>query len=340
MPKAKSKKSKTKRRHESSSSSSYDDSSDSYSSSASESEDDYRVRKKQKSDTSKKQQKKDKKKAEKEKKKKTKNKISKEDYYSKSKEFRVWLMEEKNKPLDELSSKKSKAYFKKFVKKWNSGKLLKKYYKGIDFADEKASLTKYKWKFSGVGHQPLSRDLDGSISMSPFKTPQPTRFSTFGKSALNDAAGSKSVPPDAKFIGPSRPPPISQVERENNQEAERKRLQKERKDFKSYNKMVMDELAPKATGHEAKMERKYIRAHERRERQSSPGLGVENKSIMGGPSYDDVMERRRRKAEDKKDNMMHKANMKLTEYQLKEQAKMKALFDMAKANKNENSLWK
>eukprot|EP00057_Strongylocentrotus_purpuratus_P022144 XP_011676618.1 PREDICTED: uncharacterized protein LOC763426 [Strongylocentrotus purpuratus] len=249
-------------------------------------------------------------------------------------------MEEKNKPLDELTSKKAKEYFKKFVKKWNSGKLLKKFYKGIDFADEKSSLTNYKWKFSGKRHPSLSRDLDGSISMSPFKTPQPTKFSTFGKTAHKDAAGSKSVPPDAKFIGPSRPPPMSQVEIENNRETERKRVQKERKEFNSHNKMVMDELAPKATGREAKIQKKAIRAQERREREASPGLGVETKSIMGGPSYDDVMERRRRKKEDKKDNMVHKANMKLTEYQLKEQAKMKALFEMAKAHKNENSLWK
>eukprot|EP00057_Strongylocentrotus_purpuratus_P028159 XP_011682633.1 PREDICTED: uncharacterized protein LOC105446918 [Strongylocentrotus purpuratus] len=133
---------------------------------------------------------------------------------------------------------------------------------------------------------------------------------------------------------------MSQVEMENNRETERKRVQKERKEFNSHNKMVMDELAPKATGREAKIQKKAIRAQERREREASPGLGVETKSIMGGPSYDDVMERRRRKKEDKKDNMVHKANMKLTEYQLKEQAKMKALFEMAKAHKNENSLWK
>lgn len=347
MPKAKEKKSKSKikRRHESSSSD--DDSSDSESysystDSESDSEDDYKIKKKQKVDAStKKHRKKEKKRAEKVKKKRAKNKISKDDYYSKSKEFRVWLMEEKNKPLDELKSSKSKAYFKKFVKRWNAGKLPKKYYKGIDFADEKASMTKYKWKFAekGLAGPTLSHGLDGSISMSPFKTPQPTRFSTFGKGSATSNAGSKSVPADAKFIGPSRPPPMGQLEREKSREEERRRLQKGRKEFNSYNKMVMDELTPKATGHEAKVERKFFRAKERRERESSPGLGVENKSIMGGPSYDDVMEKRRRKKEDKKDNMMHKANMKKTEYQLKEEAKMKALLEMAKATKSQNALW-
>ena len=36
-----------------------------------------------------------------------------------------------------------------------------------------------------------------------------------------------------------------------------------------------------------------------------------------------MMERRRRKKEDKKEAMAHKANMKVTEYQTKEQTKMK-----------------
>ncbi|XP_072178073.1 uncharacterized protein [Diadema setosum] len=343
MPKAKDKKSKSKRRHESSSSSYDDDSSgsDSYSSSGSDSEDDYKIKKKQKVEaSSKKQQKKDKKKAKKKEKKKSLNKISKEDYYSKSKEFRIWLMEEKNKSLDEMKSTKSKAYFKKFVKKWNGGKLAKKFYKGIDAADEKSSLTKYKWKFADKlpASSTLLRSPDGSVSMSPFKTPQPTKFSTFGKGSFREA-GSKSVPPDARFIGPSRPPSMSQVEQENSREEARRRLQKERKDFNSYNKMVMDELAPKATGREAKIEKRYARKFERKQRESSPGLGVEDRSIMGGADYNEVMERRRIRQEKRKDDLEHRATMKMTEYQLKEQAKMKALLEQARASKSENALW-
>ena len=46
-------------------------------------------------------------------------------------EFTLWLHEEKGKHFDELPGEKAHKYFAKFVDQWNSGKLSKKYYKGV-----------------------------------------------------------------------------------------------------------------------------------------------------------------------------------------------------------------
>ncbi|EFP82908.2 uncharacterized protein PGTG_09876 [Puccinia graminis f. sp. tritici CRL 75-36-700-3] len=54
--------------------------------------------------------------------------ISKDDFFLKSLEFKVWLKNDKNKFIDQLDSHKSKKYFEKFVRYWNKGKLDEDYY--------------------------------------------------------------------------------------------------------------------------------------------------------------------------------------------------------------------
>ncbi|CAH1799820.1 unnamed protein product [Owenia fusiformis] len=87
---------------------------------------------KQQANTAKKQIQKEKKKLKEQEKRKAKNKLTSDDIYSKTLEFKTWLLEEKSINLTSLSDSKAKTYFKKFVKKWNDKKLDKKYYRGID----------------------------------------------------------------------------------------------------------------------------------------------------------------------------------------------------------------
>ena len=49
--------------------------------------------------------------------------ISKDDYFIKAAEFRVWLNEKKHKYFNELSSEDARYYFGKFVKAWNKFEL-------------------------------------------------------------------------------------------------------------------------------------------------------------------------------------------------------------------------
>ncbi|XP_070568980.1 triadin-like [Ptychodera flava] len=323
----------------------------------------------------KKQKKEEEKKRKKKEKLKAQGKITEEDFYNKGLEFRTWLVEEKGKYVDELQTSKAKLLFKKFVKKWNKHRLPKKYYKGFDASDiSAASRTKYKWNFKGSSEVNKIQTVRGKIkswtsgsNVSLHDNPQ---FSTFGKQGGDSrtAGPSKHVqgpalppgsnrpvqgpalppgsrrpvvgptlPPgmDRPVQGPSMLPPRSQFELEEQQEADRRRLQKERKDFRSHDKMVMEELAPKATGHDAKIEKKLSRSFERKQRGQSPEM--KDSYIMGG---NDDFHARLHKRKIRQEEKRQADSEKISDYQAKEKAKMAALLEVARANRSENSLWK
>jgi len=60
-------------------------------------------------------------------------------------------------------------------------------------------------------------------------------------------------------------------EEEERREMEKVRQRRERKVMRDHQKMVLDEMLPKATGREARIEKKRARAEERRAREISPG---------------------------------------------------------------------
>ena len=62
-------------------------------------------------------------------------------------------------------------------------------------------------------------------------------------------------------------PHLEEERRRDERETERRG----RKEFRKKQELVMDELLPKATGKEAKFEKKKIRAEKRRDREISPG---------------------------------------------------------------------
>ena len=53
---------------------------------------------------------------------------------------------------------------------------------------------------------------------------------------------------------------------------EREREKRGRRELHKHQEMVMDELLPKATGKEARLEKKRVRAEKRRDREISPGV--------------------------------------------------------------------
>ena len=55
---------------------------------------------------------------------------------------------------------------------------------------------------------------------------------------------------------------------------DRERDRRGRKEMRKQHELVMDELLPKATGKEARFEKKKIRAEKRRDREISPGKYV------------------------------------------------------------------
>ena len=70
--------------------------------------------------------------------------LTEDDYFSKSREFRVWLREDRDVNFEDLSTEKAKKWFSKFVKVWNDGSLAAKFYDG----KVEQVRTKHKWSFT------------------------------------------------------------------------------------------------------------------------------------------------------------------------------------------------
>ena len=87
--------------------------------------------------------------------------ISEDDYYKYHTEFTDWALNKQCKYLDEMSTKKCKKLYKKFMKKWNAGKLEEKYYKGISsLSINNHQKTRYKWSFESNINEKEQTKLD------------------------------------------------------------------------------------------------------------------------------------------------------------------------------------
>lgn len=75
--------------------------------------------------------------------------LTRRDYFQRSTEFRLWLHSNYGKHIDDISTKRSHKYFRRFVREWNSGKLSSNYYNGIDSSSiGAATMTKHRWSFA------------------------------------------------------------------------------------------------------------------------------------------------------------------------------------------------
>jgi len=70
-------------------------------------------------------------------------------YYRYHTEFADWALTKHRKYLDEMTTKKSQKLFKKFVRKWNGGKLAERYYRGqiTSLSVDNRQRTRYQWSF-------------------------------------------------------------------------------------------------------------------------------------------------------------------------------------------------
>ena len=81
-----------------------------------------------------------------------KDRISADDYFIKSREFRTWLVQEKGLYFDEMSSKNSRKRFNEFVALWNNGRVK------IAASGDSSNTTGFKWSFTkGLSDRDLVR---------------------------------------------------------------------------------------------------------------------------------------------------------------------------------------
>eukprot|EP00053_Salpingoeca_punica_P013001 m.117009 g.117009 ORF g.117009 m.117009 type:complete len:152 (-) comp16085_c0_seq2:103-558(-) len=112
---------------------------------------------------------------------------------------------------------------------------------------------------------------------------------------------------------------------------------KDAKDFRQYNEMVLEELVPKETGREARIDKRRAQNESRRDRATSPE--IRDKDLLGSSDFHEMMARRRQQKAAKQEEKRSAAETKIAAYQEKERDKIAALLSLAKASKSQDALW-
>ncbi|ETK78351.1 hypothetical protein, variant 3 [Phytophthora nicotianae CJ01A1] len=214
-------------------------------------------------------------------------KITEEDYFLLQKEFRVWLAQTKNKYVDDLSTDEAMDLFTdEFARKWNRGKLSKMFYEGLpDAVVEQTKRTRHQWGFVAKLGEKEKFEL------------------ATAKDSVDVATKKKNLlTSDDKVKGPKKEDDTNWTKRrfkedEDDREEHRKRQKLERKREREYRDVVMDELAPKATGREAQIDKRHQLADKlhgaaRDREEARDGLDLSDDFLMGGRGGDEDLKRR------------------------------------------------
>ncbi|KAG9009373.1 hypothetical protein FRB90_008386 [Tulasnella sp. 427] len=174
-----------------------------------------------------------------------------QDYFMKQTEFRAWLREEKGKYVDELSGEKSRSYFRKFTKRWNSGRLDAKFYNAsLTGGVASSSNTAYRWSFAGTGTKKDQAALEEARDSVTQATNQTRR-----------SDGPVSSKGKARIAGPTLPSASEwteqeEIRRESAIEDRRHSRKREREEDKE---RVEDLVGPRETGREGMLEKKRLK---------------------------------------------------------------------------------
>lgn len=237
--------------------------------------------------------------------------ITEEAYFEKATEFRLWLKEHKHKYIDEISSKESRRYFKKFVDKWNHYELEPKFYQGLNSTQLSSSdTTRFKWGFAKTLNQMEMDTVRDSVdSMTALSR---------GEDKLKRRAN----------VGPTMPGPTMPESKYD----QRKYEQKKQKEARL---AILDEVAPKETGREAQIAKKRaLNSYHKRE--VSPDIELSEADLMGVDDFKSRLAAEKRAKEIRESRQMERRDQrlapimdKMTEYKAKENATMAMFKKMA-----------
>ncbi|KAI9594718.1 hypothetical protein BDF19DRAFT_443426 [Syncephalis fuscata] len=231
--------------------------------------------------------------------------ITDKDYFAKSTEFRVWLREKKRLYFDDLKSSEAHKHFSKFIRAWNRGQLDQKYYTGIRSSQLNSSdLTKYKWSFATKVNQDEVLAIRDTVDTA---TNSERMARDFAQKTQGHRESNRIDTPDKKGrqphgIGPTMPSlpgnstsygsasnatpmpvgPYGEVmDNEDRRRYERGLQRKDTKNYKKSREADLEELAPKATGREAMIEKRRARSAYLH-REPSPDVELSESDLMGG----------------------------------------------------------
>ena len=216
-------------------------------------------------------------------------KISEDDYFARANEFRVWLKQDCGKLFGDLLAEESRELFSKFVGKWNAGKLPGMFYspEGLP-ADVIASVNPRKaWGFTKnltSQEQQMQAAIKTGINIETNKSFNKQGEVVAARVSYGEGANAPECAPCAQAPGAA--------ELEQAREDEYERLKRDRKGHRQHGAMVMEELAPKATGREAQLEKQKMKgaaihagAAERED--AKDGMGLDESVTFGGGGADD-----------------------------------------------------
>ncbi|SPO36954.1 uncharacterized protein PSFLO_02426 [Pseudozyma flocculosa] len=243
--------------------------------------------------------------------------LTNDDYFQKAAEFKVWLSESKGRYLDEISSKEARRYFDKFVDRWNSGRLSDDFYLGKvrSAAAPSSTQTRHKWNFaSKSSYTQAEQDALASIrdtvdTMTNAETRgakeareaerkaskgRRLRGGEGGEDEQRAATGANSGAADSGW-GSKRPASGAtssyadrQYEREAVEEAKQREEAAKRRRVNRDARDLAEELAPRATGRDALIEKRRERNAANRDfanRKDDDGLELDDATLMGGDDY-------------------------------------------------------
>lgn len=274
--------------------------------------------------------------------------ISKADYFSKSKEFRTWLKRAKGTDFESLDADAARKKFKSFVEKWNDGLLEDMYYTGIPTAiADSATKTQHRWgfvdKLDDADRFKLEKERSFVSALTNYSKPGAPASAGAGATAPTAGAGAGTAGPSAGYgaapsggygvtggPGPSRSSHDARAA-DDEREARASKAALERKVSRDRTKQLLEEVAPKATpgSREAAMEKRMEVAGKlhgaARERESGiDGLEVGEGVLMGSGGSSDY-QRALQQRQQREARLYQQRSEKLTAAQEKEKEVMAKL---------------
>eukprot|EP00771_Trimastix_marina_P001696 gnl/Trimastix_PCT/2787.p1 GENE.gnl/Trimastix_PCT/2787~~gnl/Trimastix_PCT/2787.p1 ORF type:complete len:310 (-),score=43.92 gnl/Trimastix_PCT/2787:39-968(-) len=256
--------------------------------------------------------------------------ISSSDYFTKNAEFRLWLLERKKIYFEDLSSDQSHKLFKKFVKRWNNGELSDRYMNVSTHSDvDRLARTKHRWNFKNVDALELGmiRDsVESSTNQSytqSFRRPGPTM------PPPPPRAPELPVPPTTNTVTTTERrrerDKLTEGDSEDDERYRRALDRKQRNLYRKTKEATMEELVPKETGREARIEkRRQIGAKMRAAREESPEM--RDSDLMGddGDSFRRMVRQRNARQKQRTERTAAVQNEKVAAYRAKEAARMQS----------------
>ncbi|KAI8324144.1 hypothetical protein GQ54DRAFT_241991, partial [Martensiomyces pterosporus] len=210
--------------------------------------------------------------------------ITQDDYFKLNAPFRLWLRKEKDRYFDEMPTDKARRYFASFVRAWNEGRLRSRYYKqDAELTNlSKRVVTRHRWGFVGNVNKSELEEVKEDIHASTSATAA-AAGSHSGRVSTDTGKRQQQGP-----TMPSRselPPESGRLFDEEQRARDRYRHKRERREAKEREELILDEIAPKETGREAKLAKKRA-LNQHRHAEKSLDVEIPDDAIFGSGGDD------------------------------------------------------